>query len=90
MGLPDGSLQSRNFRPLQARNVISVAGTAVAIVAIPFTVMTIGGPASDVGVVQAADWFLWLFSCCWVAWSLTSCPVIGSGGRLYVPAPRAR
>ena len=90
MGLLDGSLQSQNFRLLQARNVISVAGTAVAIVAIPFTVMTIGGPASDVGVVQAADLVPMAGSCCWVAWPPAGCPVIGSCGRLYVPAPRAR
>ncbi len=49
-----GPLQSRNFRLLLACNVISVTGTAVAIVATPFAVLAIGGSASDVGYVAAA------------------------------------
>lgn len=52
--LPLGPMQSRNFRLLMACNVISVAGTAVAIVAIPFAVLSIGGSASDVGYVATA------------------------------------
>jgi MFS family permease len=51
MRLPRGPLQSRNFRLLLASEVISVAGTAVAVVAIPFAVLAIGGSASDVGYV---------------------------------------
>lgn len=54
MRLPLGPLQSRNFRLLLACNVISVTGTAVALVAIPFAVLEIGGTASDVGYVAAA------------------------------------
>jgi MFS family permease len=54
MRLPLGPLQSRNFRLLLACNVISVTGTAVALVAIPFAVLAIGGTASDVGYVAAA------------------------------------
>jgi MFS family permease len=54
MRLPRGPLQSRNFRLLLACEVISVAGTAVAVVAIPFAVLAIGGSASDVGSVATA------------------------------------
>lgn len=54
MRVPQGPLRSRNFRLLLACNVISVAGTAVAIVAIPFAVLAIGGSAADVGYVAAA------------------------------------
>lgn len=54
MRVPRGPLRSRNFRLLQACNVISVAGTAVAIAAIPFAVLAIGGSAADVGYVAAA------------------------------------
>src|ERR1700722_10119784 len=49
-----GPLQSRNFRLLVACNVISVAGSAVSFVAIPFAVLKIGGSASDVGYVASA------------------------------------
>src|SRR5215831_11441093 len=52
--LPQGPLQSRNFRLLLACNVTSVTGTAVALVAIPFAVLAIGGSAADVGYVAAA------------------------------------
>src|SRR5215475_15322606 len=54
MRVPPGPLQSRNFRLLLACNVTSVTGTAVAIVAIPFAVLAIGGSAADVGYVAAA------------------------------------
>lgn len=54
MRLPDGPLQSRNFRLLMTCDVISVTGSAVAVVAIPFAVLAIGGSASDVGFVSAA------------------------------------
>ncbi|MGD0068112.1 MAG: MFS transporter [Streptosporangiaceae bacterium] len=49
-----GPLHSRNFRLLVACNVISVAGSAVSYVAIPFAVLKIGGSASDVGYVATA------------------------------------
>jgi MFS family permease len=55
MRLPRGALQSRNFRLLVACDVISGTGNAVAIVAIPFAVLAIGGSASDVGYVAAAS-----------------------------------
>src|ERR1022692_2176764 len=55
MRLPQGPLRSRNFRLLLACNVISLGGTAVAIVAIPFAVLAIGGSASDVGYVATAS-----------------------------------
>lgn len=54
MRLPRGALQSRNFRLLLACDVISGTGNAVAIVAIPFAVLAIGGSASDVGYVATA------------------------------------
>lgn len=54
MTLRMGPLQSRNFRLLMSCNVISVAGSAVYYVAIPFAVLGIGGSASDVGYVAAA------------------------------------
>jgi predicted MFS family arabinose efflux permease len=50
-----GPLRSRNFRLLAACNVISVAGSQVAAVAIPFAVLRSGGSASDVGYVATAE-----------------------------------
>jgi len=50
-----GPLHSRNFRLLATCNVISVAGSAVSFVAIPFAVLGIGGSASDVGYVATAE-----------------------------------
>ena len=50
-----GPLGSRNFRLLAACTVISVAGSQVAAVAIPFAVLRSGGSASDVGYVAAAE-----------------------------------
>jgi len=55
--MPQGPLRSRNFRLLLACDVISVTGTAVALVAIPFAVLAIGGSAADVGYVAAAVMF---------------------------------
>lgn len=49
-----GALASRNFQLLLASNVVSTFGTAVALVAIPFAVLSIGGSAADVGYVTAA------------------------------------
>lgn len=49
-----GPLYSRNFRLLLACDIISVLGTAVALVAVPFAVLAIGGSAADVGYVVAA------------------------------------
>jgi MFS family permease len=54
MRLPQGPLRSRNFRLLLACDVISMTGSAVAVVAIPFAVLAIGGSASDVGFVATA------------------------------------
>jgi MFS family permease len=54
LSLPSGPLRSSNFRLLLACDVISATGTAVAIVALPFAVLAIGGSASDVGYVAAA------------------------------------
>jgi hypothetical protein len=82
MGLLDGPLRSRNFRPLLACKVISVTGTAVAMVAVPFAVLATGWPGQRCGVVQAAGLIPMAGSCCWVAWPPAGCPVIGSGGRL--------
>src|SRR5215469_8246258 len=55
MRLPRGALRSRNFRLLLACDVISGTGNAVAFVAIPFSVLAIGGSASDVGYVATAS-----------------------------------
>ena len=49
-----GALGSRNFRLLLACNVVSLTGSAVAIVAVPFAVLAVGGSAADVGYVTAA------------------------------------
>src|SRR5260370_26539523 len=54
MRLPQGPLRSRNFRLLLTCDVISMTGSAVAVVAIPFAVLAIGGSASDVGFVATA------------------------------------
>jgi MFS family permease len=50
-----GPLRSRNFRLLVACNAVSMAGSAVALVAVPFAVLSIGGSASDVGYVSTAE-----------------------------------
>jgi MFS family permease len=55
MPLPAGPLRSRNFRLLTTCNLISVGGSAVSFVAIPFAVLSIGGTASDVGFVATAE-----------------------------------
>jgi predicted MFS family arabinose efflux permease len=49
-----GALASRNFRLLVSCDVISVAGSAVSLVVLPFAVLGIGGSASDVGLVATA------------------------------------
>lgn len=49
-----GPLRSRNFRLLAMCNVISVTGSAVSFVALPFAVLRIGGTPSDIGYVTAA------------------------------------
>ena len=54
MTLLRGALASRNFRLLLACDVVSTFGTAVALVAVPFAVLGIGGSAADVGYVTAA------------------------------------
>jgi MFS family permease len=50
-----GPLRSRNFRLLAACNVISVAGSQAATVAIPFAVLRSGGSPADVGYVATAE-----------------------------------
>jgi MFS family permease len=52
---PGGPLRSRNFRLLAACNIISVTGSQVSAVALPFAVLRIGGSASDVGYVATAE-----------------------------------
>jgi MFS family permease len=54
MRRPAGPLASRNFRLLLACDVVSVLGTDVAIVAVPFAVLAIGGSAADIGYVATA------------------------------------
>lgn len=49
-----GALRSRNFRLLLACDVISLTGSAVALVAVPFAVLAVGGSAGDVGYVATA------------------------------------
>jgi MFS family permease len=50
-----GPLGSRNFRLLSACSVISVGGSQMAAVAMPFAVLRSGGSAGDVGYVAAAE-----------------------------------
>ena len=52
--LLQGALASRNFQLLLACDVVSTFGTAIALVAVPFAVLGIGGSAADVGYVTAA------------------------------------
>jgi Major Facilitator Superfamily len=54
MRLPAGPLLSRNFQLLLACDIVSLTGSAVAAVAIPFAVLAIGGSAGDVGYVSGA------------------------------------
>lgn len=49
-----GPLAHRNFRLLAGCDVISVAGSAVSLVVLPFAVLGIGGSAADVGLVATA------------------------------------
>lgn len=49
-----GPLASRNFRLLVSCDVMSMAGTAMATVAVPFAVLRSGGTASDIGFVAVA------------------------------------
>lgn len=49
-----GALRSRNFRLLLACDVVSLTGNAVALVALPFAVLAVGGSAADVGYVSTA------------------------------------
>jgi MFS family permease len=49
-----GPLRSRNFQLLLGCDVISMAGTSIAVVATPFAVLSIGGSGSDVGYVATA------------------------------------
>jgi MFS family permease len=53
--LPRGPLASRNFRLLLGCDVVAGTGNAVALVAIPFAVLAIGGSVADVGYVAAAS-----------------------------------
>jgi MFS family permease len=50
-----GALSSRNFRLLLACDVVSVLGSAVSYVALPFAVLAIDGSASDIGYVSASS-----------------------------------
>jgi MFS family permease len=50
-----GPLSSRNFRLLSGCSVISVGGSQIATVAMPFAVLRSGGSAGDVGYVAAAE-----------------------------------
>jgi MFS family permease len=49
-----GPLRSRNFCLLLTGNLVSVAGSSVSFVAVPFAVLRIGGSAADVGYVATA------------------------------------
>jgi MFS family permease len=49
-----GPLASRSFRVLALCNVISLAGSALSFVALPFAVLSVGGSAADVGYVATA------------------------------------
>jgi MFS family permease len=52
--LPPGPLRSRNFQLFLACDVVSMAGTSIATVAVPFAVLSIHGSGSDVGYVATA------------------------------------
>jgi MFS family permease len=49
-----GPLRSRNFQLFLACDVVSLAGTSIATVAVPFAVLSIHGSGSDVGYVASA------------------------------------
>jgi predicted MFS family arabinose efflux permease len=54
LALSGGPLAQRNFRLLVGGNVISMVGTAMAGVAVPFAVLASGGSVGDIGYVAAA------------------------------------
>ena len=51
-----GPLAEREFRLLFAGRVVSLAGTAIAPIALAFAVLDLTGSASDLGIVLAAGW----------------------------------
>ena len=50
-----GPLASPSFRVVAACNVISLTGSALSLVALPFAVLSAGGSAADLGYVAAAQ-----------------------------------
>lgn len=50
----DGPLAHRNFRLLLTSDGLSMLGSAMAAVAVPFAILDVGGSAADVGYVSAA------------------------------------
>jgi hypothetical protein len=75
MKVPPGPLRSRNFRLLLTCNVISVTGTAVAIVAIPSLSWQLAARQPMWGTSPQRSWFP-LSSSPWAGWSLTGCRAI--------------
>jgi predicted MFS family arabinose efflux permease len=49
-----GPLRSRNFQLFLACDVVSLAGTSIAAIAVPFAVLSVHGSGSDVGYVATA------------------------------------
>ncbi|WP_459723126.1 MFS transporter [Actinophytocola sp. KF-1] len=53
--VPSGPLAVRNFRFFAASDVVSTLGSAIAVVALPFAVLSTGGGAAGIGVVTTAN-----------------------------------
>src|SRR3990172_10792001 len=51
-----GPLAEREFRLLFAGRVVSLAGSAIAPIPLPFSLLDLTGSASDLGIVLAAGW----------------------------------
>jgi MFS family permease len=54
MSILRGPLRGRNFRLLVSCNSISVTGSSIATVAMPFAILDVGGSAGDIGLVATA------------------------------------
>src|SRR5262249_59358473 len=71
-----------------AGKAILMTGAAVALVAIPFAVLAIGGSAADVGYVAPRSWFP-PSSSRWAGWSpMWDTSRRGHGSRPHLPAGR--
>jgi hypothetical protein len=71
-------LRETEFRKLFIGQATSVVGVMFTVVALPFAVLSIGGSATDIGLVEAANLVPLTCSCSSAACGPTVCPDSGS------------